>query len=165
MREGKSAAIGLLILRVVLGLVLLTHGWPKLIGGGATATADFFGQIGIPAPELTAWFVTLLEFFGGLALIAGLFVPILATLFAIEMTLGILLVHVDRGWYVVGPGARGTEFNVVMIAGLLALILAGSGRPSVDQLIASRSRSTSASEDRPEARSTPPESVDGPGGS
>lgn len=164
MREGKSAEIGLLVLRVVLGLVLLTHGWPKLIGGGATATADFFGQIGIPAPELAAWFVTLLEFFGGLALIAGLFVPILAALFALELTLGILLVHVDRGWYVVGPGARGTEFNVVMIAGLLALMLVGSGRPSLDQLIASRSRGAAASEGGSESPPTRPESPDATGG-
>ncbi|MFP3949425.1 MAG: DoxX family protein [Gemmatimonadota bacterium] len=128
---------GLLILRVSVGLIFLTHGWPKLMNG-ASETAEFFGQLGIPAPGVSAWFITLLEFAGGLALVLGAFVSILSVLFILHMTAGIFLVHLANGWYVIGPGQGGSEFNVLLIASLLLFILAGSGRPAVDDVISAR---------------------------
>lgn len=136
MAEARNRDVGLLVLRLTIGLIFLTHGWPKLIGGGATATAGFFGQLGIPLPTIMAWFVTLLEFFGGIALILGLLVPILASLFSIEMLVALLLVHLPNGWYVVGPGQGGVEFNVLLIAGLLTLLLVGAGSPALDEKLA-----------------------------
>ena len=129
--------LGLSILRGTIGLIFLTHGWPKL-ANGASDTAQFFGQLGIPAPGLTAWFITLLEFAGGIALIIGALVSILSVLFIFHMATGIFLVHLSNGWYVIGPGQGGSEFNVLLIAGLLTLLLAGSGRPALDHRLASR---------------------------
>lgn len=133
--------VGLLILRVTVGLIFLTHGWPKLMNG-ASGTAEFFGQLGIPAPGISAWFITLLEFGGGLALILGAFVSILSVLFILHMTIGIFLVHLSNGWYVIGPGQGGAEFNVLLIASLLVFILAGSGRPTVDDVLSGRAGGT-----------------------
>lgn len=78
------------------------------------------------------------EFGGGVALILGLFVSLLSILFIVHMTTGILLVHLAQGWYVVGPGQGGMEFNVLLIASLLALLLVGPGRPSVDEALKAR---------------------------
>lgn len=136
-RTGKSVEPGLLILRLVVGVVFVTHGWPKLLDGAA-GTSQFFAQLGIPLPGVTAWLITLLEFFGGLALIAGLFVTLVSALFIVHMAVGIILVHLPMGWYVIGPGQGGVEFNVLLIASLLALVLTGPGRPAVDHLLARR---------------------------
>lgn len=125
--------IGLLILRVTVGLVFLTHGWPKLMNG-ASGTAQFFGQLGIPAPGATAWLITILEVAGGLALILGVLVSILSVLFIVHMATGIFLVHLSNGWYVIGPGQGGAELNVLLIAALLTILLAGSGRPALDDV-------------------------------
>lgn len=129
--------VGLLILRVTVGLIFLTHGWPKLMNGAAE-TAGFFGQLGIPAPAATAWLITLLEVAGGVALIVGAFVSIVAVLFVVHMATGIFLVHLSNGWYVIGGGQGGAEFNVLLIAALVTLLLAGSGRPALDDALASR---------------------------
>lgn len=129
--------VALLILRITVGLIFLTHGWPKLTNG-ASGTAEFFGQLGIPAPGISAWFITLLEFGGGLALILGALVSILSVLFILHMTIGIFLVHLSNGWYVIGPGQGGSEFNVLLIACLLVFILAGPGRPTVDEVLSGR---------------------------
>ena len=120
------AAIGLAVLRIVVGVTYILHGWPKLMDG-ARGTAQFFGQLGIPVPTASAWLVTLLEVVGGLLLVLGLFVLPVALLFIIEMLVGIVLVHAPNGWYVIGPGEGGAEFNVLLIAALLVLILAGPG--------------------------------------
>lgn len=126
MHDDTRASAGLAILRVTVGVIFLSHGIPKLLGG-IPGTADFFGQIGIPVPGVAAWLVALLEVGGGLLLILGLFVVPVAILFVIHMALGIVLVHLAQGWYVVGPGQGGAEFNTLLIAASLALALGGPG--------------------------------------
>lgn len=126
------AGTGLAILRVVTGLIFVMHGYPKLFGG-IEGTAGFLGSVGVPVPTVAAWFVALLETFGGLALILGLFVAPVAILFAIHMLTGIVLVHAANGFYVVGPGQGGVEFNLLLIASMLALVLAGPGAASLDE--------------------------------
>lgn len=79
--------------------------------------------------------MTLLGVAGGVLLLIGLLVPPVAVLLASHMLVGILLVHGANGWYVVGPGQGGAEFNVLLIAGLLALVFAGSGPPLFSRVI------------------------------
>lgn len=136
-RSGMKQDLGLLILRAVTGVIFVAHGWPKLTDG-ASGTAQFLGQIGVPVPGVSAWLVTLLEFFGGLGLILGAFVTVLSALFIVHMTMGILLVHLAQGFYVVGPGQGGMEFNLLLIASLLTLILVGAGKPAVDEMLGGR---------------------------
>lgn len=127
----QTREVGLLIQRIVVGAIFAAHGWPKLADGAAGTTA-FFGQLGVPLPGASAWLITILEFFGGLALIAGAMVGILSILLIVHMLTGIFLVHLPQGFYVIGPGQGGMELNLLLIAALLTLILAGPGRPAVD---------------------------------
>lgn len=122
--------LGLAILRVVVGVIFVVHGSPKLFGG-VGGFAESLAGLGFPLPALFAWAGTLLEFFGGLALIAGLLVTPVALLLVVEMSLGILLVHAANGFWVVGPGRNGVEFNLLLIAALLALVLAGPGAAAI----------------------------------
>ncbi|MFQ5690645.1 MAG: DoxX family protein [Gemmatimonadota bacterium] len=140
MERGLNPGLGLALLRVVLGVTFVTHGTPKLFGG-VGGVAEFLAGLGVPAPTLAAWLLASLESFGGILLILGLLVTPVALLLLVEMAMGILLVHGQAGWYVIGPEARppgGVEFNVVLIASLLALVFAGPGVASVDRVRTAR---------------------------
>lgn len=126
MKHGLAPKTGKLILRVTLAVIFLSHGLPKLLGG-VDGMATFLAQLGVPMASLAAWSVTLLEVAGGMLLLIGYLVPPIAVLLAFHMLLGIVLIHGASGWYVVGPGQGGAEFNVLLIAGLLALVFVGSG--------------------------------------
>lgn len=139
MNGPSRSEIGLTILRATIGFIFVTHGAAKLYGG-VGATAAFLAQLGVPAAAPTAWALMVLEVFGGAALVAGFLVRPLAVLFCIHMITGILLVHGAEGWYVVGPGRNGAEFNVLLVAGLLTLLLAGPGAAAFDRRRADRRR-------------------------
>lgn len=141
MNRGTNPELGLAILRVTLGVIFLTHGVPKLFGGVA-GLQGMLGDIGVPLAGLMAWVVTLLEVGGGLSLIAGFLVTPFSLLLGLHMLLGIFLVHLQAGWFMVGPLAQhppgGAEYNVLLIAGLLTLVLAGPGAAAVDSRQAGR---------------------------
>lgn len=122
----NRTGLSLALLRVVTGVIYIAHGWPKIMGG-VPDTAAFLGQLGIPAPTAAAWFIALLESLGGLALLLGIFVAPVALLLAIHMLVGIVLVHAPMGFYVIGPGQGGMEFNLILIAALVTLALQGPG--------------------------------------
>lgn len=132
MERGPNPALGLAILRVVIGVIFVAHGAHKLFVSGVPPIADFFGSIGIPAAAAAAWLVTLLEFVGGLALVVGFMVTPVSLLFCVHMLTGLVLVHAPNGFWVIGPGQGGIEFNLALIAGLLALVFAGPGLASLD---------------------------------
>ena len=133
MKKPLNPLLGQMILRIVLGVIFVAHGAAALFGdGGPGGLAGFLGSLGVPVPILAAWLVTLLEFVGGMFLIVGLFVLPTAILLAVHMLMGIILVHAQNGFYVVGPGTNGVEFNLLLIAGLLSLLLGGPGMAAVD---------------------------------
>src|SRR5947209_1288005 len=87
---------GLLILRIGLGIAFIVHGWPKITGG-----PKFWAGLGavFPVPPAVVWgFIgALIEFGGGLLLIAGLlFRPICLLLF-FQMLVALFLVHLKKG--------------------------------------------------------------------
>lgn len=131
MKNGMNPELGLAILRVVLGVVFIAHGIPKL-SGGIEETAGFFEMLNIPAPLVTAWFIALLETLGGLMLLVGFFVTPVSLLLSIHMFVGIILVHAENGFYVVGEGQGGIAFNLLLIASLLAMIFCGPGLAAID---------------------------------
>ena len=68
---GKHSNYGTLILRVIVGLVFIVHGYLKL--AGLEGTGGFLSSLGVPAAGLFAIIVALVEFLGGIALVVGLF--------------------------------------------------------------------------------------------
>ena len=136
MEKGVNPELGLAILRVVLGVIFIAHGAPKLFGG-MEGTAGFFATIGIPLPVVAAWTIALLEFVGGLALLAGFLVTPVALLLTVHMLAGIVLVHAKNGFYVIGPGSGGIEFNLLLVAAALMLVFGGPGMAAIDSRRAS----------------------------
>lgn len=127
-----AAAIGITALRVVVGMTFLMHGWQKLVEIGLPATAAFFGKLGVPAPELAAAMVTAFEIVGGIALLAGFLSRWVAMPLAIDMLAAICLFHLPRGFFV---GAGGVELALLLLVGLVALALNGSGALALDGLL------------------------------
>ena len=117
----------LLILRVVLGIIMVYHGWPKLTNLGGTIQG--FTGMGIPLPALSAVLATVAEFGGGLLLLLGVLTDIAGLLFALEMLAAIILVHAKNG-FAVSEG--GVEWPLALMAMALAIALAGPGRFSVE---------------------------------
>lgn len=163
-RQGVARSeLGLAVLRIVVAAVFIAHGAPKLLGGvgGLAATLD---GLGFPAPFAWAWFVTGLESLGGLLLLVGLLVTPVALLLCAEMAAGIALVHAPNGWYVVGPGTGGVEFNLLLIASLLTLILAGPGLAAADRWRGRKARGATAGKGEPATAAGPPAEIHGPDG-
>jgi len=136
-------------LRLVLGTGFVFHGFPKLFD--SAQHQGFVGMlqgIGVPAAGLTSWVVGLVEFGGGLFLLAGAFVMIVSVLQIIVMLVAMFTVAWPAGFNFMnivgmtdtGPvfGMPGYEVNLLYIAGLLALFLLGPSHLSVDRVLAGK---------------------------
>ncbi|HSJ14807.1 MAG TPA: DoxX family protein [Longimicrobiales bacterium] len=136
----RQVNLGLTLLRVVLGSVFVAHGAQKLFVFGFAGVAGAFGQMGIPLASVAGPVVGLMEFFGGLALIAGLLTRPAALGLAITMLGAIYFAHWPAGFFL----PNGYEFVLTLFAGALSLAITGAGAWSLDALIASRGRTAVA---------------------
>lgn len=119
---------GITLLRVVLGLILIVHGWPKL--RSLKKTAESFGTMGFRPGGFWALLVTVVEFFGGLALILGLYVQVAAPLVAVEFLVINIWKLAKRQSFV-----SGWEFDLLILAAALAVFTLGSGALSLDRFL------------------------------
>jgi putative oxidoreductase len=117
--------LGLLVLRLALGLIFFTHGYPKLAHSSA-GMQGFFVQHGLPG--YFVYVSGVLEVFGGILLVLGLFTRGAALLLAIEMGVAIWKVHSVGGIYAV----HNYEFPLAVLAGNFALATVGAGLISLD---------------------------------
>ncbi len=112
--------LGLLVLRLVLGTIMIAHGYHKVFGG-FHHHMDFVGSLGLP--RWLAYFSAGTEFFGGIAIILGLFTRLFALAFVIEMGVAIWKVSLKNG--LMGNG--GYEFPLALAAIALALVCFDGG--------------------------------------
>jgi putative oxidoreductase len=126
----------LLPLRAVVGCGFMVHGLAKWNRGPAN-----FGKllhvIGVPAPVPTAWLVTLLEVFGGAAILAGVLIALVSIPLIVSMLVAMFTVHLRYGFSSIntigltpsGPvfGPPGYEIDLLYIASLIVLAALGPG--------------------------------------
>jgi putative oxidoreductase len=125
---------GLTVLRVVVGIVFLAHGWQKISQMGVHGVAGFLGMLGIPLPAVSAAVLIAVELLGGIALILGLGTRWASLLIAFDMLVAILAVHLKHGFFM----PQGFEYALTLLAASIALALAGGGAASLDSALRRR---------------------------
>jgi len=135
-------AWALLPLRLMIGFGFASHGYAKL-ARGPDSFAPIVAALGMPAPQLTAWITTLVEFFGGLLLMVGGFVVPLSLPLAAIMLVAMFGIHLRYGFSSIRLkaltsagaefGPAGYELNLVYLAGIATLALGGPGPLSLDR--------------------------------
>ncbi|HTH78150.1 MAG TPA: DoxX family protein [Ramlibacter sp.] len=134
-----EAGWGTLALRIPVGIIFAAHGAQKLFGWfggyGLAGTGQWMDSIGLAPGVLMALLAGGAEFFGGLALIAGLLVRPAAASLAAAMTVAIFTVHIDKGLFV---EKNGYEFALALLAVTVALVFSGAGRGSADRVLSRR---------------------------
>jgi putative oxidoreductase len=119
--------LAVLIARLVLGVIMLVHGWHKIFPRGSLYNfAQSVAHMGMP--YWLGYVAAFTEFFGGALLILGLLVPIAALGVAIDMAVAILKVHLHHGL----TGPMGYEFPLSLFALSLLILVSGSGHLAVD---------------------------------
>ncbi len=120
--------LALLVLRVVLGIIFVVHGWSKI--ADLKKNSEAFRSMGFRPGAFWGTLAALLEFFGGIAFIFGIFTSALAFLFAAQF-LVIILWRLGKRHHFVG----GWEFDLLIFASLLLFISLGAGHFVFDRML------------------------------
>jgi putative oxidoreductase len=128
--------IGRLIARILIGGLFFGHGTQKWFGWfdgpGLDAASGSMASLGMRPGRRNAIAASASETIGGAMIITGALTPAAATMLIATMITAIRTVHFKNGLWV---AKGGYEFNLALIAGLLALVDGGPGSPSVDALL------------------------------
>ncbi len=123
---GGRAGFGLFIFRVVTGIALMIHGWPKI-----QHPLTWMDQMNSGVPAFFQACAAVAEFGGGLALVLGLLTPFACVGIAINMAVAIMMVHVPQGGAWIG-GAHAYESAASYLLSAIMLFFTGPGTTSCD---------------------------------
>lgn len=140
---GRHAAWGAALLRVVLGLIFVLHGYYAYATLGPAATAGLIGQLGYPEGlvRALAWYLVIVHAGGGFLLLVGLWTAAAAVAQVPIMASAVFLLHWPQGFFMHGivvdaaagrAIAGGYEYALLVPAATLALILIGPGAGAID---------------------------------
>ena len=150
----SSVAAGAPIpLRLIVGYGFMEHGFAKL-SRGPEAFAAILHAMAVPAPHFMAWLTILTELIGGLAVLLGAFIPLVSLPMAAVLVVAMLTVHLPYGFSSIKLlsvtsgraqfGPPGYELDLLYLACLAALVIAGSGPLSLNAYIWRRFKDSSS---------------------
>ncbi|WP_276373924.1 DoxX family protein [Chryseolinea sp. H1M3-3] len=114
-----------LVLRITLAAVFFMHGIPSIFTGAVNNFGNNylneagFAPIGLPL----AWIIKLSHVTCAVLLILNRYIRVAALITIPILVAGIIMIHAAEGWFVVGAGRNGVEFNVVLISVLVYLAI------------------------------------------
>ena len=111
-------------LRMMMGIVFILHGAVRVYNNTLPGFGDFLESKGFPLGFYLAWAVTLFELIGGILMFFRYFVRIFCIGEIIILITGMITVHSENGWFVVGRSLNGIEYSVVLITILTAIYIA-----------------------------------------
>ena len=132
----KYRDVGLLILRIGIGLMFMIHGYPKIAGGPEKwqGLGNTLGALNLGLPVFWGFMAAFAEFFGGLLLVLGLFFRAAAFLLFVTMFVAVVK-HISGG-----DGFNGYSHAAESCVLFLSLIMIGPGRYSLDQMLTRENR-------------------------
>jgi putative oxidoreductase len=119
-------------LRVIVGYILLMHGWLKVGTFGLAGVSGFMAKAGLEPASAFAVAAMFLETIGAICIIIGLLTRFFAAALAIELLIGLLAVHLKAGFSVSNGGY---EFILLLGIVMFAIAIRGGGPYSIDRLI------------------------------
>ncbi len=133
MGDGSAVDVGLLLLRVVVGVTFSLHGMQKLFGwfggGGFDGTAEWFASLGFGNGRAATAMAGGSEIAGGLGLALGLLTPLSAAAMIGTMTTAALVNNAENGFW---SASKGWELNGYLIAVAWVVATTGAGAHSLD---------------------------------
>jgi putative oxidoreductase len=128
--------LGLLILRVSVGVTMIAHGYNHIYRGGKiNGTAGWFASLGMKPGIFHAWLASITELAAGLALVVGLLTPLAAGAIIGTLTVAFITNHRKAGFFVFRRPTEGWEYLMNLIAACIAIACLGAGRWSLDNAI------------------------------
>src|SRR3954453_15601004 len=128
--------IGLLTIRLVVGLLFVGHGAQKLFGWfgghGVKGTGGWFESIGMKPGVTMALFAGLAELIGGILFAIGLLTPLAGIMIAGTMVMAIVKVHAPNGLWAT---SNGYEYNLTLLAVAISIALIGPGEYALDAFL------------------------------
>lgn len=112
------------ILRLAVAIILLAHGLPGMLDGSINDFGNLylnqngFAPLGVPI----AWAIKVSHVVAAVCLLFEKYVKLASVITILILIMGIIMVHFKEGWYVVGGGRNGMEFNFLLIFVLLAIM-------------------------------------------
>jgi putative oxidoreductase len=129
-------SLGLLVIRLVIGVLFIGHGAQKLLGWfgghGLKGTGGWFESIGMKPGVTMALVAGLAELIGGILFTFGLLTPLAAILIAATMFMAIIKVHGQNG---IWATSNGYEYNLTLLAVAIGIALIGPGQYALDAIL------------------------------
>lgn len=127
--------LGLFLLRVVVGLTIIAHGYNHIYGGGKIeGTAGWFASMGLKPGMLHAWLASGTELVAGVLLVLGLLTPLAAAAVCAIMVVAWITAHKDNGFFIFKPG-QGWEYVANLAVAAIAIGAMGPGEWSLDKAV------------------------------
>jgi putative oxidoreductase len=137
-------ALGAALLRVMLGVIFVMHGYYGLMVLGPTTAAGFITRMGYPASVAAAlaWYLIVVHFFGGFLMIVGFLTRWAALAQLPIMASAVFLLHLPQGFFMRGivvdaaagrAIAGGYEYALLVLVATVAVILLGPGALAADR--------------------------------
>ena len=120
----KLQSCGLTVLRIVVGIVFVMHGYQKVHVFHMQGVTGMLSHLGIPLPAVFAVILTTVELLGGILLITGLATRIPSVLLAIDMLVAIVTFHMKNGFF---AQTNGIELPLTLLGALVCLAISGGG--------------------------------------
>jgi putative oxidoreductase len=135
MNDLDAINLALVLLRGMVGVVMLAHGYNHIWGGGKIdGTAGWFSSMGMKPGKLHAWLASITELAAGTMLLAGLLTPVAAAGVVGVMLVALIINHLGNGFFIFRPG-EGWEYVVTLTVVAIAIGALGAGEWSLDHLI------------------------------
>jgi putative oxidoreductase len=115
------------VLRITASVIMALHGIARAYLGTVDDFGVFLNAKGFMIGAVIAWGITIFEIAGGIALALGYYKRIISAVFVFNLFMGIVLVHLKNGWFVVGHSLGGVEFSMLLI--VCFLTIASSEKP------------------------------------